>query len=430
MPQAAESDRAPAGAPPGEPAGGRWRALSALLTANALAWVGTRLASLAVPWFVLSTTGSALQTGMVVFAQMAPYVLTQALSGPIIDRIGPKRVSVVCDLVVAGVLAVVPLLHALDLLSLPLLMGLLAVVGAADGPANAAKGVFVPEVTRRAGVPIERTTGLVGTVERTASTVGPAIGGVVIGLCGGAASLAITAGLAALSALVVALAMPGVKKRGQAGEEEAGGYLSRLKEGFAFVRGEPLLRSIYAMVAVTNLLDTAVFSVLLPVWAMGMGYGPEVIGLLASALSAAAIVSSLTAAAYGHRLPRRLVYLLGFLVGGAPRFLVLAFDLPLAAVIATYVVAGAAIGFVNPIIGAIQFERIPEPMLGRVRGLGTSLAWVGIPFGGLVGGALVAAAGVSATLLLFAGAYLLTTLLPSLLPQWAGMDAARRARRG
>lgn len=421
-------------APSTEPKAGRWHALSALLGANALAWVGTRLASLAVPWFVLSTTGSALQTGAVVFAQMAPYVLAQALSGPIIDRIGPKRVSVVCDLIVAGVLALVPILHVAGVLSLPLLMGLLAIVGAADGPANAAKGVFVPEVTRLAGVPLERTTGLVGTVERTASTVGPAIGGLVIGLWGGAASLGITAGLAALSAVVVAVAMPGTAKRAT-GDQDSGGYLAQLKGGFTFLRDEPLLRSIYAMVALTNLLDTAIFSVLLPVWAMGMGYGPELIGLLASVLSAAAIGSSLTAAAYGHRLPRRLIYLLGFLVGGAPRFIVLAFDAPLAAVIAVYAVAGAAIGFVNPIIGAIQFERIPHELLGRVRSLGSSLSWLGIPFGGLVAGSLVTGAGVSAALLLCGGAYLLTTLLPSLLPQWAQMDRERakgeeRAARG
>lgn len=409
---------------------GRWQALTALLTANALAWVGTRLASLAVPWFVLSTTGSALQTGAVVFAQMAPYVLAQALSGPLIDRVGPKRVSVICDLIVAAVLATVPLLHALDALSLPLLMALLAAVGAADGPANAAKGVFIPEVTRLAGVPLERTTGLVSTIERTASMVGPAVGGVVIGLWGGASSLGITAGLAALSALVVAMAMPKVRRESAVAEDEATGYLGQLREGFTFLRHEPLLRAIVGMVATTNLLDTAMFSVLMPVWAMSMGHGPEVIGLLASVLSGTAILSSLAAAAYGHRLPRRLVYLLSFLIGGAPRFLVLALGAPLAVVIAVYAVAGGGLGFVNPIIGAIQFERIPEPLLGRVRSLTTSLAWTGIPFGGLVGGSLVAAAGIAGAMFVVAGVYLATTLLPSLLPQWREMDRGREAARG
>lgn len=413
-------------APANAPGGSRWSALTALLGANALAWVGTRLASLAVPWFVLSTTGSALQTGMVVFAQMAPYVVVQALSGPIIDRIGPKRVSVVCDLIVAVTLATIPILHALELLSLPLLMALLAVVGAADGPANAAKSVFIPEVTRRAGVPLERTTGLVSTVERTASMVGPAIGGVVVGLWGGAMSLAITAGLAALSALVVALAMPRPVIADAVQGVDAGGYLARMREGASFLRRDPLLLSIYGMITVTNLLDTAIFSVLLPIWAMTMGHGPEVVGLLASVLSGVSIASSLAAAAYGHRLPRRLVYFLGFLISGAPRFVILAFAAPLPAVVAVYAFAGAGSGFLNPIIGAVMFERVPERMLGRVRSLGTAMAWAGMPFGGLLAGSLAVALGISPALLIAGGGYLLATLLPALLPQWAEMDRRRQ----
>lgn len=400
----------------------RWKQLTGLLSAYALTWTGTRVASIAVPWFVLSTTGSAVQTGAVVFAQMGPYVVSQALSGPIIDRIGPKKVAVVCDLIVAMGLVTIPILFALGTLSLPIMMGLLVVVGAADGPANAAKGVFIPEVARAAGVPLERVTGLAGTVERTASTIGPAIGGVIVGAWGGAASLAITAGLEGLSALVIVLSIPSIERKKQ---ESRVGYLAELKDGANFIRNEPLLRSIYTMVAMTNLLDNAVFSVMLPVWAMENGYGPEVIGLLASVMSGTAIVSSLTAAAYGHRLPRRMVYLIGFLIGGAPRFVILALQVPLSLVVVVYAIAGLGAGFLNPIIGAIQFERIPEEMLGRVRSLGGSLAWVGIPFGGLVGGGLIAAFGVSSALLVSGGAYLLTTMLPALRPEWAAMDEKR-----
>lgn len=415
----------------------RWRGLTSLLTANALAWTGTRLTGLAVPWFVLTTTGSAVQTGLVVFAQMAPYVLAQALSGPVIDRLGAKRISVVCDLVVAAALAAVPVFHALDMLTLPVLMGLLAIVGIADGPANAAKGQFVPEVTRRAGVPLERTTGLTGTVERLASTVGPAIGGFLIGAWGGVGVLAVTAALAALAALVVAVGLPEarVQSTGASGEHgdrsaaTSDGYFARLKQGLAFLRSDPLLLVMYGMVATTNLLDAAAFSILLPVWTLNAGLGPEFMGLLASVLSGASIVSSLMAAAWGHRLPRRAVFLAGFMLGGAPRFLILAFDAPVAAILGTYALAGAGLGFVNPIIGAIMFERIPPRLLGTVRGLGTAFAWVGMPFGGLVGGWAVALAGAAPALLTGGAVYFLATLLPGLLPQWAAMDRHGTNRR-
>jgi len=399
----------------------RWRGLAGLLSTYAVAWTGTRLAAIAIPWFVLTTTGSALQTGVVVFAQMGPYVVSQALSGPIIDRVGARRVAVVTDLVAGAAMAMVPLLFALDMLAFPVLLVLLAVAGAADGPANAAKGVLVPEVTERAGVPLERGTGLVGTVERTASTVGPALGGLVVAAWGGATSLWITAGFSVLGAVITATTIPG--RTPEVAAET--GYLRELREGAQFLSQEPLLRSIYGMVAFTNLLDTAVFSVLLPVWAEQTGRGPAVIGLLASVISGTSIASSLVAAAVGHRLRRRLVYMLGFLVSGAPRIAILAFEVPLATVITFYAVGGLGSGFLNPIIGAVQFERIPRHLLGRVRTMGGSLAWSGIPFGGLVGGALATAIGISPALLVHAGLYLLATMIPGFRPEWAEMDRER-----
>ncbi|MGH3680807.1 MAG: MFS transporter, partial [Natronosporangium sp.] len=137
-----------------------WRGLVGVLAAQAVAWTGTRLSALALPWFVLTTTGSATQAGLVVLAQMGPYVVVQALAGPLIDRIGPRRISVTCDLVAAGAMAMIPLMYLAGALPLWALLALIAVVGSADGPANAAKTVFIPEVTRAARVPLERGTGL------------------------------------------------------------------------------------------------------------------------------------------------------------------------------------------------------------------------------------------------------------------------------
>jgi len=36
---------------------------------------------IAIPWFVLTTTGSAALTGVVAFAEMAPYLVAKALGG-------------------------------------------------------------------------------------------------------------------------------------------------------------------------------------------------------------------------------------------------------------------------------------------------------------------------------------------------------------
>ena len=402
-----------------------WRGLTGVLAAQAAAWTGTRFAMIALPWFVLTTTGSAVQTGAVVAAQMGPYVIVQALAGPLIDRLGPRRVSITGDLVAAGAMATVPVLYFANGLPLWMLMVLVAVVGAADGPANAAKGVFIPQVTRAARVPLERGTGLSSALERTASTVGPAVAGFVVAAVGGAYALWITAAFLGIGSVIIAVALPRQDRPPQTDDAPVG-YLTQLRQGAGFLRRDRLLRSIVGMVTVTNLLDAALFSVALPVWAQSSGHGPAVIGVVASVMSGAAIATSVLAAMVGHRLPRRATYLVCFLIAGAPRFIVLALGAPLWIVLAVHAVAGLGAGFVNPILGAVQFERIPAPLLGRVRTLSHAVMWSGIPLGGLVGGTLITVTGLAPALLLLGAGYLVATTLPGLQKEWSEMDGQGR----
>jgi MFS family permease len=410
-----------------EPRGRRWRGLVGVLTAQGLAWTGTRLSAIALPWFVLTSTDSAVLTGVVVFAEMAPYVVMQVLAGPVIDHLGPRRISIVGDLVSMLAVAAIPVLFAAGLLNVGLLLPIVAVIGALRGPSDAAKSVFIPTVTAEAQVPLERGTGLAGTIERLSSTVGPAMAGVAVAALGGPYALAMTGAMFGLGAIAIAWATPG--DRAPVPAEATDRYLSRLRAGASFVRREPLLRSIVGMVAVTNLLDAAWSSVFLPVWARDSGQGPAVIGLVVGVMSASAILSSALSAAVAHRMPRRPTYILGFLVGGAPRFLVLALGAPTPVVIAVYIAAGFGMGFINPIIGAIQFERTPPEMYGRIRTISVAVAWSGIPFGSLIGGAFVSLAGLPPALLVAGVIYLITTTLPGLQKEWAEMDRERRLAR-
>jgi MFS family permease len=403
------------------------RPLGGVLAAMAVSLTGTRISVVALPWFVLVTTGSATLTGLVAFFEMAPYVVVKALTGPLVDRIGPRAVSWTTDLASATAAAAVPLLHALDLLSFPLLLALVALIGAARGPGDLAKEVMVPEAAERGRVPLERATGLAGVTERLASTVGLAVGGSLVALLGPLTGLAVNACCFALGSVIIKLALP--RGMGHAAEEvpsRAGvaepGYWRRFGEGFAFLRGEPLLLTVFVMLGITNLLDAAFTTVLVPVWARESGNGPAAIGLLGSVMGAAAVGGSLIAAVVAHRLRRRVVFFAGFLLAGAPRFVVLALDAPMGAVVAVFAVGGFGAGFINPVLGAVLFERIPRRMLGRVKALGNSLAWAGIPLGGLTAGAAVAFAGLVPVLLACGAAYFLTTSLTGLRPEWREMD--------
>lgn len=416
------------------------RPLAAVLAALGVALTGTRVSAIAVPWFVLVTTGSTTRTGLVVFCEMAPYVLVKAFTGPQVDRVGPRVVSWSTDCVSFAAAALIPLLHTLDLLSFPLLLMLVAVVGAARGPGDLAKEVMVPEAADRGRVPLERATGVAGVIERLAATVGPAAGGALVALLGPMAGLLVTAVSFALGSVIIGLVLPRDMGRpepppeppdtapGQAPGQasgEAPGYWRRFGEGFAFLRGDPLLLAITAMVGVTNMLAAGFMSVLLPVWARESGHGPAAIGLAAGVSGTMAVLASVTAAAVAHRMRRRLVFFTGFLLAGAPRFLILAFDVPMWAVLAVFALDGLGAGFLNPILSAVIFERVPRRLLGRVQALGDSMSWAGIPFGGLIAGAAVASFGLAPVLLGGGALYFLVTNLTGLRPEWREMDRRR-----
>ncbi|SOB80031.1 MFS transporter [Streptomyces sp. 1331.2] len=420
-----------------ESTGRSYRPLAGVLAATAVSLTGTRVSAIALPWFVLATTGSATMTGLVAFAEMAPYVLVKALTGPVVDRLGPRVVSWTTDAVSAAAAGLVPLLHARGLLPFWVLLVMVGVIGAMRGPGDLAKSVMVPEAADRARVPMERATGLAGVTERLASTIGPAVGGGLVALMGPLAGLAVNAGTFALGSLIIALALPRGMGRPAApaaaaptsGPAEEGeqpvGYWRMFREGFAFLRSEPLLLTVIVMIGITNLIDAGFITVLVPVWARESGNGPAAIGLTAGVMGATAVVGSLIAAAVASRLPRRTVFFAGFLLCGAPRFVVLAMGAPMWVVLTVFAIGGFGSGFLNPILGAVLFERVPRRLLGRVHALGDSLAWAGIPLGGLVAGAAVALVGLAPSLLVAGAAYFATTTLAGFRPEWREMDRLR-----
>lgn len=399
----------------------RRRGLVGLLTAQAVSLTGTRLSMIALPWFVLVTTGSAAQTGLVAFCEMAPYVVAKALSGPILDRAGQRRVSVTADVVSALVVGAVPLLHAMHVLTFPALLGMVALAGAARAPGDTAKSTLVPEVAAVANVPLERATGLAGTVDRLSQTVGPLLAGALVAALGPLTALLVDAASFAIAAVVIAGAVP---RRQVAGGEDGGGYLSRFRAGLDFLRRDRLLRAIVVMVAATNTIDAAVSTVLIPVWARDTGVGPAAIGAVLAAFGCTAVLGSIVAAGIAHRLPRRTTYFVAFLICGSPRIAVLALDLPVWLVVGVYAVSGLGTGFINPILSAVLFERIPQSMLGSVGGLAGTLAFAGIPLGGLGGGLLIALVGLAPTALVCAAVYFVATMLPGLRPEWRELDRA------
>lgn len=396
--------------------------LVGLLVAQVISITGTRMSMVALPWFVLETTGSALQTGLVAFAEMLPYVVAAVFAAPVTDRIGARRTSVVCDVASTFAVGLIPVLHLADLLSFPLLLGLVALAGALRGPGDTAKHVLMPDVAAAAGVPLERAAAMYDGVSRAASLIGAPLAGVLIAVTGAAEVLLVDAATFGLAALVIVVGVAAVAPApGDTGEDEEGTYLSRLTAGLVFLWREPLLRAICLMVFVTNLLDQAYASVLLPVWAAEEGHGAIGLGVVSGTFALGATIGAVVMVGIAPRLPRRTTYALGFLLAGSPRFLVMAFGAPLGVVVAVSLAGGLACGAINPILAAVELERIPERLRARAISAMTALAWGGMPLGGLVAGWAASRLGVIEALAVFGIVYLLATCLP-LGRTWRDMD--------
>ncbi|MFF1559257.1 MFS transporter [Streptomyces sp. NPDC058279] len=409
------------------------RPLTAVLAANAISIAGSSLTIIGVPWFVLQTTGSAGRAGVVAFCATLPVILAALVGGPVIDRIGRRRVSAASDLICALSVGAIPLLHHAGLLEFWMLCALMALSGLVHTPGLTARGVLLPDLAEHAGTGLPRAAGFYDAVSRGARMVGAALAGVLIAAFGTESILLVDAATFAASALLVAAFLRGVpaaEPQRAAGKISFAGYRAELAEGWAFVTRSRLLLGITVMVMTTNGLDQGWSSVLLPVHGREALGGPTAIGLVVSLFGGSALLGALLYGMWGERVGRRTVFAVAFLLCGAPRYVVAAVTgtpLPLAV---TMALSGLGAGVLNPILSTVVYEQVPDALRSRVTGVTTAGCELTMPLGGLAAGMLVDGFGAAPALLAFGGVYLLATLSPLVFPAWRGLDRATVAAGG
>src|SRR5919106_5545348 len=177
-----------------------------LFVANAISLVGNVFSMIAIPWFVLQTTGSATQTGITGFFTILPVVLAGFFGGTLVDRWGYKRTSIIADIASGVTTALIPLLYFTIGLEFWQLMALVFLGALLDAPGSTARSALVPELAEMAQMPIERATSLVHMIERGARLIGAPLSGLLIALIGtenvlwlDAASFFISAGIIAVT---------------------------------------------------------------------------------------------------------------------------------------------------------------------------------------------------------------------------------------
>lgn len=405
------------------------RGFGSLLAGDAVSITGTAMTTIAVPWFVLTTTGSAVRAGVAVFASLLPIVIAAIFGGAIVDRVGYLRSSVVCDVASGLLTAAIPLVSLTVGLGFAPLLALLFLRWLLAAPGETARRALVPALAGSGAIRMERATAGFDAVSRGARMVGAPLAGVLITVFGATRAgplilLFVDAATFLVSALLIGCGVPRLGRPAAAPGDgrDPDGYLARLKEGLAFLWREPVLRALSLMILVANMLSTGWAQVLLPVYTREVLGDPRALGLMLGLSGAGAIVGALVYGAVGARLSRWKTYACCFLIATVPPALVFAAGAPLPLLLCVQAVAGLASGALNPLIGVVEFERIPARLRVRVMGAGDAGAYAGMPVGGLLAGGLAGSIGLSATMLTFAGVYLAICVPVFLGRVWRGLD--------
>ena len=299
------------------------RDLRLLVGGNLFTALGTQIALVALPFQVYTQTGSAFLTGLLGAVELLPLVTMSLLGGALADRTDRRRLLLGVQVGVAAAATILALLSAggePPLWSLYVLGGALAGFGAVQ---SLLRGAFVPNVV--APELLKSALALSFGLNQVMYVVGPALGGIVIGVWGVEAAYAIDAATC-VAMVSAALALSPQRPVGVDLAAERPSIRRSIGEGLSYVRSNQALTGSFAvdLMAMTFGMPRALF----PVLAVSVyGAGPEGTGLLFAAVSAGAVVAALTTGWLAHARFLGRIVLWAVVVWGAVviAFLALAF---------------------------------------------------------------------------------------------------------
>lgn len=172
-------------------------------TADAMTTMGIFTTTIAVDILIVQVLhASESQVGLIRAVQFLPYLLVGLLAGALVDR-WRRRPTLILTNVGAGLsLLVIPLLWALDGLTLPAVGTVLFIMGTFAVFRAAAEQTYVPDlVSRDALIAANARMGQSATV---AETSGPALGGALVGWISAPFALGVNAATYLMSAWAVA----------------------------------------------------------------------------------------------------------------------------------------------------------------------------------------------------------------------------------
>lgn len=261
----------------------RFRDFRLLISGRFVAQVGEMMVSVGVGWEIYARTREPFALGLVGLVQMIPVLLLSLPGGYIADRYNRKRVTLISQLLLIAcslALAVLSLTEG----SLFLLYVVLAIIGAGRAFNNPAESALTPQT-----VPPEYFFSAATwstSVWQLSAILGPALGGLLIGITDVPATVYIT-NAAAGGVLVAALLMIRSEQREYASPDEP--PLQALRGGIRFLRDSPVILGAITLDMFAVLFGGATF--LLPVFASDiLNTGATGLGIMRAAPSVGALM--------------------------------------------------------------------------------------------------------------------------------------------
>jgi MFS family permease len=380
----------------------RQRPILALVAAEVISSLGSQMTFLALPWFVLETTGSPTRMGVVLAVEIAPIAILGIPSGTVIAHYGARLTMIVSDFARAPLIASIPVLHALGWLSFPLLLVLVFAFGCFLAPYFASQRLILPELVGDDEHVVAQANAVVEGAQRATALLGPAAAGLLIATFSAPVVLYVDAATFLASFVLLALLVP--KRPPLPQTEEGGGVLA----GIRFLLRDRLLR----VLGVTALFANGfgqIMSAGLTVLAYEEYSSSKVAGTFFAAFGLGAVLGSVAAVRIVGRFDPLRLGAAAFVALTLPVF-ALAIELPVPVVIVALAMSSFFGPLVNaPLIGVITI-RTPEAVRAKVMTAVLTMAMLAGPIGLLLAGPLLEAWGPRPVFLLVAAGQLLATI--------------------
>jgi predicted MFS family arabinose efflux permease len=328
-----------------------------IVVSESVSAFGSQMSYLALPWFVLATTGSVTRMGLVFAIELLPVALLGLPSGLLVQRWGVRRTLITGDTLRGPLIALVPILHLAGLLRFPVLLAVVFLVGACGAPYLSAQRLVLPETFGDDEALVVAGNGMLEGATRLASLAGPAAGGALIAVLGAVNVLWIDAASFAFSAVLLAMGLPRPAQSLAAAAPDAG---RGVFQGARFVLGNQLLSRVSAAALLFGFFFPLLLASLPVLTERRYGGHAQVAGLLFAAWGGGALLGTTLLTAVSRRMPPITMGAVAAVCMAIPLWL-LPFVTPAWAVGTVLVVSGIFTPMLNaPLITLILLRTPPE----------------------------------------------------------------------